>query len=394
MTPDFMKDGLKILIIDDNPHDCVLYKRYLEKVRNLQNSIVHAETGEEGIERYRELRPDCVILDYVLPDMNGLDFLSAAAELSNHKCGFVMITGQGDEEVAVQAMKAGAHDYLVKGNISQQSLYRAIKNAVENVRLRKDLAEKNRELLERNQELADKNEELEKFAYVASHDLKQPLRTLKGHLNLFGKKYEELFDEEGRKFLGIMSESIERMSNLIDDLLKYATLGSEVKEFSCIDSSLALGIAKMNLDAVIRETAAEITNAPLPMVMGDLTLLSQVFQNLIHNAINYRSEAPPRVHVSAEKRGQMVVFSVRDNGIGIAKAHCERIFQAFRRLHSYSEYAGNGLGLATCKKVVQLHGGRIWVASAPGKGSTFYFSLPMGSVQQKSLPEEVAEPVV
>jgi PAS domain S-box-containing protein len=225
-------------------------------------------------------------------------------------------------------------------------------------------------------ELARSNNDLEQFAYVASHDLREPLRTVSGFVQLLQKKYADQLDAEARAFIGYAVDGAARMETLIKDLLAYARLGTRGREPVPTDAGAALRQVLDNLHESIRETAAEITHGELPAVRADPSQLTQLFQNLIGNAIKFRGEAPPKIHVDASRDGDGWRFSVSDNGIGIEPKHQEQIFEVFRRLHRREQYEGTGIGLAICKKIVDRHGGRIWVESEPGQGATFSFTLP------------------
>ena len=225
------------------------------------------------------------------------------------------------------------------------------------------------------QELARSNAELEQFAYVASHDLQEPLRTIAGFAQLLAKRYQGRLDTDADEFIAYLVEGAGRMQELIQGLLAYARVGSRGSGFSVVDSGLALQRALSNLQHAIAEAQATITHDALPAIHADSVQLVQVFQNLIANAIKFRADRPPRVHVSAQKVDGTWRFSVRDNGIGIAPEHRERIFLIFQRLHSRREYSGTGVGLAICRRIAERHQGQIWVESEPGKGATFYFTI-------------------
>lgn len=231
------------------------------------------------------------------------------------------------------------------------------------------------ELTEANTNLLHSNRELEQFAYVASHDLQEPLRTVNSYAQLLARKYEGNLDAKADKYLGYIREGATRMQQLITDLLELSRVGTRGKGLTPIDCEPVLYQVLENLQVAIAENKAIITHDPLPIVMGDETQLIQLFQNLISNAIKFRREEPPQVHICAVQQNNEWVFSVRDNGIGIEAEYFERIFLIFQRLHGRSEYPGTGIGLAVCKKIVDRHGGRIWVESIPGEGTTFYFSL-------------------
>jgi PAS domain S-box-containing protein len=225
-------------------------------------------------------------------------------------------------------------------------------------------------------DLIRSNSELERFAYLASHDLQEPLRMVASFTQLLALEYEDKLDAEARGYIAFALEGAKRMQLLINQLLEYSRLGMKRKPFEPVDCQKIYDAAAVNLQVAVGESGAVLSSDPLPTVMGDGIELIQVFQNLLTNAIKFRREIRPEVHVWAEQKDAEWQFAVRDNGIGIKPTYFDRLFVIFQRLHHRHEYPGTGIGLATCKKIVEKHGGRIWVESEPGKGSTFYFTIP------------------
>jgi len=231
-------------------------------------------------------------------------------------------------------------------------------------------------------ELEHSNKELEQFAYVASHDLQEPLRMVSSYTELLERRYGDKLDDKAREFIGYAVDGAVRMQRLINDLLEFSRVSTRGKALQPVDVTRVLGTVRANLSVAIQDAGALVTNDDLPTVMADETQLVQLLQNLIGNAIKFRGRDRPHVHVGAQATATEWVFAVRDNGIGIAPEYFERIFVIFQRLHARDEYPGTGIGLAVCRRILDRHGGRIWVESEPGHGSTFYFALPTRNGEQ------------
>ncbi|MDR3613303.1 MAG: ATP-binding protein [Candidatus Obscuribacterales bacterium] len=225
-------------------------------------------------------------------------------------------------------------------------------------------------------ELLRSNEELQQFAYVCSHDLQEPLRVIATFSQLLSNRYKGRLDEKADRFIDFVVDAAKRMQDLINGLLVFSRIQSHIQEFGPLETAKALEMATANLQLAILETGAKVTMETLPIIKGDTPQFMQLFQNLLANALKFRSTEQPLIHVSANRQGDNWKFAVKDNGVGLEMQHAERIFVIFQRLHRKEDYPGSGLGLAVCRRIVNRHGGRIWAESVPGKGTTFYFTIP------------------
>lgn len=231
-------------------------------------------------------------------------------------------------------------------------------------------------LKSRLDELARSNAELEQFAYVSSHDLQEPLRMIASYLQLLERKYKGKLDAKADKYINFSVDGATRMQNLIDDLLAFSRVTTQANELEPTNLESIYNEVLLNLEVLINENKAIIKHDPLPVIIADKTQISQVFQNLINNAIKFKSNDQPKINISVKEKNNQWLFSVKDNGIGIDPKHSQRIFEVFKRLHKKRDYPGTGIGLAICKKIIERHGGSIWVKSEVGKGSIFYFTIP------------------
>jgi light-regulated signal transduction histidine kinase (bacteriophytochrome) len=249
-------------------------------------------------------------------------------------------------------------------------------------------------------ELARSNRDLEQFAYVASHDLQEPLRMVGSYTQLLKQRYGSRLDSDANEFMDFAQQGAARMRNLIDDLLAFSRIGTQGRPFAPISMEEVLATSELNLRATIESSGAIIAHGPLPTISGDGGQLAQVLQNLLGNAIKFHGPGPAHIQVEARRDGPEWTFSVHDDGIGIRPEYQDRIFTIFQRLHTREEYPGSGIGLSVCKKVVERHDGRIWVEShgVPGEGSTFFFTLPAERVAlptaSKAAPKPSESPAV
>lgn len=280
------------------------------------------------------------------------------------------LTGQDGKTLGILSFGTRSRDAFSPDDLS---LMRAVADQVSAAMIRMQGEQALRRTAE---DLARSNRELEQFAYVSSHDLREPLRTVIGFLQILQNRYRGKLDDKADEYIRFAVEGAQRMQQLIDDLLAYSRVGSAGPVVRVLNAAEPLARALDSLKGSIEEAKAEITSDPLPAVPADETLLTQVFQNLIGNAIKFRSERPLAIHVGARREKGAWLFSVSDNGIGIDPEYSDKIFVIFQRLHTRNRYPGTGIGLAVCKKIVEQHGGQIWVESEPGKGSSFFFTIP------------------
>jgi hypothetical protein len=405
----------EILIVEDSPTQALILRRLLEQ-RGCNVAV--AGSGELALDLLRQRRPTLIISDVNMPGMDGYELCRRVkADPALRDTPLMLLTTLSDPHDVIRGLECGAHSFMTKPYDERQLLSR-IRYILANEQLRRQkppeaaieiefagqkyaiaagrdqildfllstyetAVEQNRELraageaLEhQKQELARSNAELQQFAYVASHDLQEPLRTISCFLKLLDDRYRGQLDKSGREFIAFAVDGAHRMSQLINDLLTYARVDSRGKPIVPTDAARAVNAALANLRVAIAESGAQVDCGPLPAVKADEAQLIQLFQNLVANAVKFRrKDAPPRVAISAVRAGAECAFTVRDNGIGIDPAHFHMLFQIFKRLHTREEYPGTGIGLAVCKKIVERHGGRIWVESGPGQGAAFSFTL-------------------
>lgn len=488
-------EPIRVLLVEDNPADADFLAERLSEAGLPCFVVTHVERISQALAHLAGSEVDVIVLDLELPDSQGLEGLVQTRRLAP-MLPVVILSGQDDETLALQAIQLGAQDYLPKAWRDSRLLTRTLRYAMERKQLEQSRQESearlrlvlenmpvmlnaldetmtfvvwNREcervtgypaaeivgnpdaikmlypeaanrremreawarrgnnfrdwelhltdragrrrtvawsnisaqfpipgwatwsvglditerraaqeaLAQKAEELARSNQELEQFAYIASHDLQEPLRMITSYLQLLQRRYQGQLDADAHEFIDFAVDGANRMKVLINDLLAYSRVERHGKPFEPADSGAALEQALANLTVAIAESEAVIRYDPLPAVLADPTQLAQVFQNLIGNALKFRTEAPPCIQIGAEQGQGEWRFSVRDNGIGLAPEAAERIFLLFERLHGRGDYPGSGIGLALCHKIITRHGGRIWVESQEGQGATFYFTIPV-----------------
>jgi len=374
---------LRALLVEDNALDAALVVRALCK----DGFDVTADVVQDEAAFTRALRahpPEVVLADYNLPNWKGMETLDVLRR-EGLDIPMILVSGALGDVTAVECIKRGATDYVLKDGLARlpESIRRALQEKLQR-QLRHQVEE---DLAQKVDELARSNADLEQFAYIASHDLQEPLRMVAAYTQLLAERYTGKLDEHADKFLGYASEGAVRMQVLIQDLLAFSRVGRNGAARGNVDCNAVTEEGLQSLASAIQESGAVVTHGKLPVVWADRTQMAQVFQNLIGNAIKFRGKEPPAVSVQAEKVDQHWQFSVSDNGIGIAPEFAESIFVVFQRLHARTEYPGNGIGLAICKKIIERNGGKIWVESQAGSGSSFKFTIPLHGPDEKKEEE-------
>jgi signal transduction histidine kinase len=375
------RSKLRVLMVEDNPVDVELVLLTLRKDGfDVTPDVV--QTAEEFTSRILTNGYDIILADYNLPQWRGTEALEI---LRREKLDvpLILVTGSLGEEKAVECIKQGVTDYVLKDHLSRLSA--SVRRAVEEKWLRDERLKFEAELASKVAELARSNAELEQFAYVASHDLQEPLRMVASYTQLLAERYHGQLDEKADKYISYAVDGAVRMQALIHDLLKFSRVGKAEIEPSATECREVVAQAVKNLQAAVEESGAVVNWNGLPAVMADFSQLTQVFQNLIANAIKFHGPEKPVIQIDAEEENHEWLFTVSDNGIGIPPESWQDIFVIFRRLHSRAEYAGNGIGLSICKKIIERHGGKIWIEAQTKPGCRFKFTLPAQPVSKVAL---------
>jgi signal transduction histidine kinase len=382
-----------VLIVDDTPANVRVLAEYLD---GHGFNVTVAQDGEEGLERARFGRPDLVLLDAMMPGWDGFETCRRLkADPATSAIPVIFMTALSEVGDKVRAYEAGGVDYITKPFHAEEVLARvnthlALRNMQRqlqerNEALQREVRERERAeqvLAERSRELARSNAELERMAYIASHDLQEPLRMVASYVQLLERRYMGQLDADAHEFIGFAVDGARRMQALIDDLLTISRVDTKGRPLQRVELGEALDAALRSLRIAIDERDAKVQAGPLPAVLGDAAQLTQVFQNLLSNAVKFCQASAPLVEISARRDGAQWRICVRDNGIGVPEEHRERIFGMFQRLHGRREYAGTGIGLAICQKIVERHGGSIRVEAAQGGGSVFIFTLQAAGTEE------------
>jgi signal transduction histidine kinase len=366
------KPQLRALLVEDNQLDAELVLRALRK-NDFEVSAVIVQDEAAFVKALRTHCPEVVLADYNLPEWKGMEALNVLRR-QGLDIPMIVVSGALGDVTAVECIKQGATDYVLKDGLAR--LPGVVRRALREKHERGLRHQAEKDLAKKADELARSNADLEQFAYVASHDLQEPLRMVAAYTQLLSERYRGKLDGDADKFIGYASEGATRMQVLIQDLLAFSRVGRNEGTAAKLDCNEVLQKVRQTFAAAMQESGATISSSHLPSVWGDRTQMAQLFQNLLGNAIKFRGKEPPVISMHAEKEEDHWLFSVKDNGIGIAPEYADNIFVVFQRLHTRTEYPGNGIGLAICKKIVERCGGRIWVESQPGAGCTFKFTLP------------------
>ena len=376
-----------ILIVDDTPANVAVLAEHLD---SHGFGVMVAEEGEEAITRARLTRPDMILLDVMMPGLSGFDTCKQLkADPLTRDIPVIFMTALSNIADKMAGYEAGAVDFITKPFHTDEVLARVNTHLslqkmrsrllAQNSLLQQEIAvrkEAESVLAERSGELARSNAQLEQMAYVASHHLQQPLGMVGGYLQSLAQRHVGRLDADAVQLVDLAVEGVGKMQSVVDVLLTYSQLGTKGDPFKMTDCAAVMETVQAALRPALEGSGAQIECVALPVVLGDAAQLALLLQNLLANALKFRATQAPRIILRASAAGRFWRFELEDNGIGIAKDRAPRIFDMFQRLHSQDTQPATGMGLAICKKIVERHGGRIWVEPAPLQGSVFVFTLP------------------
>jgi signal transduction histidine kinase len=383
---------LRIGLVEDNPGDARLIQEMLREPPVTQFRLTHSTRMDQLLENLAREPIEVLLLDLGLPDSQGMDTFHRINDRLPD-LPIVIFSGADDEQLASIAVSSGAQDYLVKGRINSFLLKRAIRYAMERKRAEEEIRRLNRELegrvAERTAQLVRANKELEAFSYSVSHDLRAPLRHIEGYVAMLQRATKGILPPKAEHYLDTISASSVEMGNLIDNLLAFSRMSAEQMTEASVDLGLLAGEVARTLQMAAGERDITWKISPLPVVVGDLSMLRQVLANLLDNAVKYskkRERAVIEIGMAGEEGGRAIVF-VRDNGAGFNMRYYDKLFGVFHRLHSPDDFEGTGIGLATVRRIIDRHGGRTWAEGVVDEGATFYFTLRIAPVLPTPLPE-------
>ena len=392
------QSDLRVLVIDDDPADRQLYRYFLSSDPRHSYTITEVGLGKKALKLCTSEDFHCILLDYYLSDLSGLEFLTQYQQILQGGIPVIMLTGQGNETIAADSLRAGAADYMPKRNVSANSLQRAVGNTIEKYRLRNAITKQNLELKEKNKELTRKHDEIQRFYQTVSHELKTPLTAMQEFVSIILDGLAGPITEEQNEYLGLVRESCLQMTNDVNDLLDITRL--ETGKYRVETAPTNLEVVLNNIVQTMRVLAGEksielklCTAKNLPLIPADVRRVEQVLTNLIGNAIKF-THSQGRVHVIADfddENKNCIKITVRDNGCGIEPENLAHIFDRLYQVNPEtntgsmaSSKCGLGLGLAISNELVQLHGGKMTVDSEYGKGSVFAFTLPIYQLHDSS----------
>jgi len=389
---------ISILLVEDNPGDAFFLQQLFKKYQISKFQVSHFDYLAKAISHLENATCDVILLDLLLPDSQGLETLLNIQKKAVN-IPIVILTGMNDQKLAMEAVRKGAQDYLIKGEVTTELLTQSIRYAIERKIIQKELKKRTKELEKANQELKKRTEELEAvnqelkaFSYTVSYDLCNPLSNLKSILLIWQEKYKDKFDAQDEQCFDIMNQSCNRMNQLLQDLM---LLSHVEKQDAClIDVNLSV-----LANQIIQQLQMKYPNQKVEAIVesniiavADENLMYILLENLLNNAVKYsqkeekirikvgnffKSESQELENYQVEETSQkQLVYFVADNGVGFDMKNADQLFLPFKRLHSKNEFEGTGIGLATVQRIIKRHGGKIWANSEVGQGSTFYFTIP------------------
>lgn len=365
---------LKLLLVEDDQNFGLSISKFLARARRVFFTVEQVFTLQEGLSRLSSATFDVVLLDLTLPDSQGIESVNLILEM-NLRIPIIVLTGE-DEALAIEALHLGVQDYIQKGDFDLRALERIILYAVERQELMTRVKDQRDLLNQRAADLETSNARFASLGYTLAHDLSEPLRTISSYLHLLRKKSLDRLTEKELEYLDMATSGSQRMALLIKDLYEYSQIDGK-SQFVSVDLNLVISEVLVNLRKAVEDSQAEILMDTLPVVMGCKSQLIMLFQNLISNSLRYKKpDLKTIIKIEALESQNEFLISVSDNGIGINSKFLNEIFEPFRRLHSMDDYPGSGIGLASCKRIMEYHQGRIWAQSEIASGSNFYVAFP------------------